>query len=597
MVKTGATLQAGSITFSPTSQHLLYSVDSLTIGHRIGASGPYFNVAKVTAYGTNNIDLNAASGGPLTLSVGGVKQVSIASTGLTLAGGIPFTIGVLQSSSNSVVTTAGTGYVPGDIITVTGGTASRAARVAVVSTQAVSATVVNGGSGGTNGAVTVTGTTGTGTLFQFSGTISGGVLTGPLVLVSGGSYRVNPTNITAEPVTGGGLVGATVSVQFGVQKWRVADPGSYGIAATNPVAQGSTSGSGTGATFPFAWGPIAAAINYVNLEQSGTGNFTIGGTNDNNDASTVANLAGVNLAGVENTFVGVKAGGRATIGDGNTAIGHNAFGSGANVAVTGSWNTVVGMDAMRNVGSTASNNAAIGASALRNVSTGSNNIGIGTNALISLTTSSDSIAIGYIAGQNITNGQNVIIGSKAASAGTSSGGGINVIVGYSAGLNITNAANNVLIGPNTGGTLTTGSRNILIGNGIDVPSSSTSDYLNIGGLITADLSASVLTINGPIISNGVKVSTINWSVKTANYTAVAGDKLYCNTTSGVFSITLPATPSTGNAVAIKSGPSASTNTLTIARNGSTIMGLSEDMTITTNNAEVVFVYDGSTWRI
>jgi hypothetical protein len=39
------------------------------------------------------------------------------------------------------------------------------------------------------------------------------------------------------------------------------------------------------------------------------------------------------------------------------------------------------------------------------------------------------------------------------------------------------------------------------------------------------------------------------------------------------------------------------NNLTISRNGSTIMGLSEDMTLSTNNVGVGLVYNGTTWRI
>ena len=73
------------------------------------------------------------------------------------------------------------------------------------------ATVVAGGTGGTPGAVTITGTTGTGTKFQATGTISGGgALTGPLVVTVAGSYTADPTDYTDEPVTGGSLSGATV---------------------------------------------------------------------------------------------------------------------------------------------------------------------------------------------------------------------------------------------------------------------------------------------------------------------------------------------------------------------------------------------------
>jgi hypothetical protein len=76
----------------------------------------------------------------------------------------------------------------------------------------ISATVNAGGSGGTNGQVTITGTTGTGTKFAARGNISGGALTGNLILINAGNYSVDPTSLGAEPVTGGGLTGATVAL-------------------------------------------------------------------------------------------------------------------------------------------------------------------------------------------------------------------------------------------------------------------------------------------------------------------------------------------------------------------------------------------------
>jgi hypothetical protein len=76
----------------------------------------------------------------------------------------------------------------------------------------LTATVNAGGSGGTNGSVVVTGTTGTGTKFTARGTIASGALTGPLTILTAGSYSVDPTSLSAEPVTGGSLSGATVAL-------------------------------------------------------------------------------------------------------------------------------------------------------------------------------------------------------------------------------------------------------------------------------------------------------------------------------------------------------------------------------------------------
>lgn len=187
----------------------------------------------------------------------------------------PLAYGVLYSSAGAP-TAAGTVYVPGETVTLTGGTFTTAAVLSITDTKAVSGTVAAAGSGGSNGACTVTGTTGTGTKAQFSGTVSGGVLTGPLTVAVAGDYTVNPTSIAAEPVTGCTLTGAQVNMVMGGLKHIVANPGLYSVTPANPVAQGSTSGSGSGATFTLSWGPIAAAVSATSSVNNG--NVVVGDT-------------------------------------------------------------------------------------------------------------------------------------------------------------------------------------------------------------------------------------------------------------------------------------------------------------------------------
>jgi hypothetical protein len=79
---------------------------------------------------------------------------------------------------------------------------------------------------------------------------------------------------------------------------------------------------------------------------------------------------------------------------------------------------------------------------------------------------------------------------------------------------------------------------------------------------------------------------------------VSGDRIAADTSGGVFTVTLPAAPTAGNYVEFADGGGAfRVNNLTISRNGSTIMDLSEDMTLSTNNISVGLVYTGTTWRI
>lgn len=130
---------------------------------------------------------------------------------------------------------------------------------------------------------------------------------------------------------------------------------------------------------------------------------------------------------------------------------------------------------------------------------------------------------------------------------------------------------------------------LLIGN-------STGNTLNKATL-TAGSGISITNAAGSITIAATASGSSAWSVKTSNYTAVAGDKLLTNSSGGTFTITLPATPSTGNSVIIADANDWSTTSITVARNGSTIEGLSEDLTLNVKGVSVEFVYDGSTWEV
>jgi hypothetical protein len=73
-------------------------------------------------------------------------------------------------------------------------------------------------------------------------------------------------------------------------------------------------------------------------------------------------------------------------------------------------------------------------------------------------------------------------------------------------------------------------------------------------------------------------------------TAAAAGTLYVLTAS--LTLTLPATPTVGSFVTVQN--SSGTTTPVIARNGSNIMSLAEDMTINTTNVAVTLVYADAT---
>lgn len=91
--------------------------------------------------------------------------------------------------------------------------------------------------------------------------------------------------------------------------------------------------------------------------------------------------------------------------------------------------------------------------------------------------------------------------------------------------------------------------------------------------------------------------------KTTTYTAVAGDRIAADTTGGAFTITLPASPSTGDEILIVDGGVTPSSTgwaganLTVARNGNSLGGVAEDMTCRTRGGGFRLTWLGSNWKV
>jgi hypothetical protein len=70
------------------------------------------------------------------------------------------------------------------------------------------------------------------------------------------------------------------------------------------------------------------------------------------------------------------------------------------------------------------------------------------------------------------------------------------------------------------------------------------------------------------------------------------------TASNSITLTLPASPTIGDSIRIIDGESI-TQTVThiLARNGKTIMGLSEDLTLDVVGTDFIIWYNGSDWRL
>jgi hypothetical protein len=115
-----------------------------------------------------------------------------------------------------------------------------------------------------------------------------------------------------------------------------------------------------------------------------------------------------------------------------------------------------------------------------------------------------------------------------------------------------------------------------------------------GSIANDKLANSSITVNGSSVSLGGSVSAgkVEWqAVKTADFNAVAGEGYFVNTTSGAITVTLPASPSAGDTIAIKDyAGTFDSNALTIARNGKNIQGVANNSQLSTVRASVVLVF-------
>ena len=174
------------------------------------------------------------------------------------------------------------------------------------------------------------------------------------------------------------------------------------------------------------------------------------------------------------------------------------------------------------------------------------------------------------------------IGTGAAAATLTSSGAHDLTLDTNSGTNsgvisIVDGANgNITITPN-------GSGNIVL-DGLTFPNAdgSADTFLKTNGSGTLSFSE---------VSGGT-----SWqAVKTGTYTAVAGEGIFANTTSGAWTLTLPASPAIGDEVSVVDyAGTFDTNNLTIGRNSKNIQGSAADLTVATERAGFTLVFTDNT---
>jgi hypothetical protein len=138
------------------------------------------------------------------------------------------------------------------------------------------------------------------------------------------------------------------------------------------------------------------------------------------------------------------------------------------------------------------------------------------------------------------------------------------------------------------GLTTLTANNVILGNGTSTPS-----------FVAPGTTGNVLTSNGTTwASSALPAGGLTYIFTTTPVTATDKQGVLTSTAGGAFTVTLPATPSVGAQVVVAdAGNNWGTNNLTVARNGSTIGGLAEDLVCDITGASVQFVYDGTTWEV
>ena len=121
---------------------------------------------------------------------------------------------------------------------------------------------------------------------------------------------------------------------------------------------------------------------------------------------------------------------------------------------------------------------------------------------------------------------------------------------------------------------------------------------NLSTVLGASTNVKLLVSVGPA---AVFAQTTMWTTKliAASYLVARYDEILADSTSGIFTLTLPTAPLLGDRVRIIDAKGTwAANNVTVSRNGNTIGGSATDLTLDVNNGRVELVFDGtSNWLV
>ena len=125
---------------------------------------------------------------------------------------------------------------------------------------------------------------------------------------------------------------------------------------------------------------------------------------------------------------------------------------------------------------------------------------------------------------------------------------------------------------------------------------------NADSTLTSNLNSEITarTNADSTLQSSINAVTTNSYGVTTNAAILTNDEVFADTTSGIITLTLPASPATGNRVRVLDPKGTwGTNKCVIARNGNKIAGFTSDLDLTTpgDSVDLVFYSTTSDWRI
>jgi hypothetical protein len=351
-------------------------------------------------------------------------------------------------------------------------------------------------------------------------------------LASGKAYYVNGFSVLSSTTLGTAVINSSLQGLGAVNSGSITsgfgniDIGSSNLTATGTVSLGATSFGDNNITnvgsiaLDTISGDNGSSMNFasntqVNIDSTtqatntttgalivdgGVGiakNLHVGGTyNGNGSGLTTLNASNLSSGTVNDARLPTSQAGKTFTSD----ITVNGFRIGQG-ALAETSNLVVGGGASITTG--AQNNTGVGSGSFGGAISGDNNTALGYVALSAMTTASNNTAIGaHSQEQRVANGsKNTSVGTDTMSNSTQ--GDDNTGIGYKA-LEIVTGDQNTVVGSQSGSALSSGSNNVIIGYDIELPTNTTSNYIQLGN-------ASSATFSVPGVNISANATTFSYS--------------------------------------------------------------------------------------